>query len=176
MPSTDALWKTLSNHSGSHPDYTESPGWFKYAWCQATPADWEWLPYRIEEQLLTKCQFFCPNGGREEDKRGVQSWKGGLEQVETLLLWADPLQGSSQHLAVLLALPFHLCCQGQSLFTPRDLYTSRFQIETKAKILIGVMTMANVIFYEMFGKTQKGIVVYDMKFKRWLHPFVCRFA
>lgn len=59
---------------------------------------------------------------------------------------------------------------------PKDLYTSRFQVETNTKILIGVMTILNVIFYEMFGKTQKGIIVCHMKFKRWLHPFVWRFS
>lgn len=66
-----------------------------------------------------------------------------------------------------------------SLFAPKYLYTSGFQSETKAKILIGVTTMAKVIFlifYIMFGKTQKGIILCDTKFKKWLHPLVCRFA
>lgn len=106
--------------------------------------------------------------GKEGKKiRGgdVNRGKGAWSKWK-LLLCADPLLGSSQHLAVLLVLPFHLCCQGQSLFSPKDLYISRLQTETKAKILTEVMTMANVISYEMFGKTQKGMVVCDMKFKR----------
>lgn len=40
--------------------------------------------------------------------------------------------------------------------------------------------MAKVIFliflYKIFGKMQKGIIVYETKFKRRLHPFFFRFV
>lgn len=96
-----------------------------------------------------------------------------MDQVGTLCL-GPTLQRSTQHLAVLLALPCHLYCQGQSLLYPPSsllIITSRFQMEAKAKILIGVMTMVKVnflLFYKR-GKMQEGINAegdHDTKIRR----------
>lgn len=120
--------------------------------------------------------------GREEDKRrgAGGEWRSiagegpGASGNSSALSQSTPRQ--QRALGCSFSSPLSSLLSRTKLIYPKDLYTSRFQIETNAKILIGVMTMANVIFYEMFGKTQKGIIVCHMKFKRWLHPFVCRFA
>lgn len=134
---------------------------------------WDSLFYRREHPLTRHHIFFPVEKGYRRGAEEVKSWgwRERLEDVEPLT-WAHPPQRSSQHFAVLFSTLSSIIWSRTKLIYPQiftDQKQNSYRSDDHDKVIF-------LIFYKMFEKMQRGIIVYDTKFKRWLHSFIWRFA